>query len=778
MEDKSVRSGPNTTNGDHSANRIWQNNLSGVVLADNYASYAPRQFTPTEISMGSSLSQTSVTQNSLCLKCQLIRHSILRHMNLDWTEIGDYDYEKLQVSPTWRMYYHNIAFERRQVSHFEKSAASGCHMCSLFVTIFRQWDDTLTKPGVSLAVFINPEATVLKVRLLTSYFGRTEGSVEFGSGHIDIVIGEADASNNAWKQYLPNQRLPVTTASVHCLSWAEGMIHQCLSTHSRCGVADNESLILPTRLIHIVRATESSCVVAKVVETEGLTPNTTAYATLSYCWGTGSYLKLTRKTEAQLRIDIPISQLPKSCRDAIDICCYLGIEYLWIDALCIVQDSDEDWIHEVKSMCSVYRNCMVTIAASGAQESSEGCFAYRNPLMTADCSLGSDEHGAQYVARPEIKDRYRANIDGSALNRRGWAFQERLLSPRTIYFGETVTWECCELYEDEDYAGKARYLPEKLGRDVFKGISKKDSLSAAAQYWPERLVHPIRASADQIHPMIHEVWEFWDYIMREYQQTKFTFAGDRLAAITGIVECIEKRTGLTSFAGLWAIGTWVYPHQLLWRCGGGTGYKTNNRAPTWSIFSVEAAPYPLTESIPSDYSELLCATAILQNSKTFRQQREVCQSGELLIEASLLPIDATSIESWSRYRQNRFHFRRSAKLSENDQQYHISVLIHPDFWPLNEIGERACTARSDIYRRKKVDWANTSIYIMPITKHDLPTGCHPEVRICGLVLASHNGDIKARDNIFVRLGHCEFDMKHNDYPTFQAQIRPQNVVLI
>lgn len=139
---------------------------------------------------------------------------------------------------------------------------------------------------------------------------------------------------------------------------------------------------LPTKVIDIGEGTR--CLKPHLVEAS--TDVVSApYMTLSYCWGGNDSLKLTAPTIEELRSGVSISQLPKTIQDAIQVALHLEIRYIWVDALCILQDSPTDWAKEAASMSDVYRNSFLAIAASGASNSEQGLFAQRDPLICTPC---------------------------------------------------------------------------------------------------------------------------------------------------------------------------------------------------------------------------------------------------------------------------------------------------------------------------------------------------------------------------------------------------------
>ena len=88
--------------------------------------------------------------------------------------------------------------------------------------------------------------------------------------------------------------------------------------------------------------------------------------------------KTTRVTLKDRMRGIRIETLPKSFRDAIMICRALGIRFLWIDSLCIIQQDAEDWERECSRMRDVYRNSYLTISIARSRGSSDGCFSTRS----------------------------------------------------------------------------------------------------------------------------------------------------------------------------------------------------------------------------------------------------------------------------------------------------------------------------------------------------------------------------------------------------------------
>ncbi|KAF2109819.1 heterokaryon incompatibility protein-domain-containing protein, partial [Lophiotrema nucula] len=163
-------------------------------------------------------------------------------------------------------------------------------------------------------------------------------------------------------------------------------------------------------------------------------------AALSYCWGS----KQTRlpTTNGNLRHHlhgIPWDEFPPLFQDVISVCFDLNIRYLWIDALCILQDDTQDWEIESVKMADIYSNSYLTIAATAQPDSTCSLFTDRWTKMHASCAqpqlwIGYDHFKTEY---------YHSLNVGAPLLRRAWAYQERLLAPRILQVhAEELYWEC------------------------------------------------------------------------------------------------------------------------------------------------------------------------------------------------------------------------------------------------------------------------------------------------------------------------------------------------
>ncbi|PSN75494.1 HET-domain-containing protein, partial [Corynespora cassiicola Philippines] len=177
----------------------------------------------------------------------------------------------------------------------------------------------------------------------------------------------------------------------------------------------------------------------------------TTYATLSHCWGKNpNFLTLKDENLDEFHRAIPSILIPQTFQDAITICRNIGIPYLWIDSLCILQSgkgSNEDWLSHLNEMRHIYKNGVINIAASHGSNPNAGIFRDRDPTLLKPLIFQDPDNGIESKDHHMVHKFFRhTEFSNSPLGSRGWVFQERLLSPRIVHFTkEQVFWECSEI---------------------------------------------------------------------------------------------------------------------------------------------------------------------------------------------------------------------------------------------------------------------------------------------------------------------------------------------
>ena len=186
--------------------------------------------------------------------------------------------------------------------------------------------------------------------------------------HIQTVA--VSSAGQMWPQIGSRAKLTQDAMSRVTSSRAISWLRDCLENHPRCGGV--QEVELPTRLLKLESRNKSFQLVITLVVTRGQRGK---YATLSHCWGSLEKphpFTTSRATLEERITGISLEDLPRTFRHAMVITRLLGLTYLWIDSLCILQDSLLNWENESKEMQNVYANAIVNISADSASDSSQG----------------------------------------------------------------------------------------------------------------------------------------------------------------------------------------------------------------------------------------------------------------------------------------------------------------------------------------------------------------------------------------------------------------------
>ncbi|RSM11478.1 hypothetical protein CEP52_002974 [Fusarium oligoseptatum] len=177
--------------------------------------------------------------------------------------------------------------------------------------------------------------------------------------------------------YLENPGKDTTTGSPQAIKVAREWLHQCRNApgHSLCQQSYQRGDSNKTLPIRVLNLTEEGCdpylIDGKAMEGP--------YCALSYCWGDlGNTNTITTKANiSQYRQGIPMDSLPTFIQEAIQTARSLEYQYLWIDALCIIQDDGQDWDREASKMSDVYSNADLTISSLVAKDCHDNMFQPR-----------------------------------------------------------------------------------------------------------------------------------------------------------------------------------------------------------------------------------------------------------------------------------------------------------------------------------------------------------------------------------------------------------------
>ncbi|TVY85470.1 hypothetical protein LSUE1_G000165 [Lachnellula suecica] len=408
-------------------------------------------------------------------------------------------------------------------------------------------------------------------------------------------------------------------------SWAK----ECATSHTKChkvfwgnGLTQTAPLWFPDRLIRITRAESADdlevTITARVVLKSDSSDFPSDKSSAAATWGPAPDLSaplggrdgcvLTESTLPAWRKDLPLDDLPLTFQHAVMVCTQLGFEYIWIDSLCILQDSREDWESQSAVMGDVYKFAWLNIAALDTKSDYEGFinesrdsrveFGFRAPFASI-LGRSYEERNIDgqecILLRGKAKLLFSSSFDApgrtvmkAPLFSRAWVFQERDLARRTLAFSrQCVHWGCDEYGRSED--------PINGG---FEGSSLRTMLhlvldKSASSQGAQRSVLEERA------------WELlgrfdmhWSGCVTSYTLCKLTKHSDKLIAISSVARELANSKVMPKryLAGLWDINL---PFQMSWITVEGRETPARKRlgdaeyvAPSWSWASIEAPVQP------------------------------------------------------------------------------------------------------------------------------------------------------------------------------------------
>ncbi|CAG8975341.1 hypothetical protein HYALB_00005671 [Hymenoscyphus albidus] len=411
--------------------------------------------------------------------------------------------------------------------------------------------------------------------------------------------------------------LTAHTGSMKSRNMASRWFRTCLEEHEICRQTINQNYS-PTRLLDI----GSKNAPRLHLYIHGRFSPAPSYATLSHCWKSAPFKRLHNETLSSMIEGIDFDELPRTFREAIEFARHLEIQHIWIDSLCIIQNSKEDWEQESAQMEFVYRNAVCNIAATGAPNTRIGCFFDRNPVLGQACRVELVDEDKEYSSL-RIHDIIYRGASGSheiyqaPLARRAWVAQEQYLSNRIIQCTRIqLYWACRELYASECHPGGFPEDASVPNHKYFTEISPKRTLESFDSY------HDGKKSKKRAGLMK------WNDIVPDYSNRSMTKEQDKLVAISGLAKDIESEVHNYEKNSEYLAGLWerFLPHQLLWRLhrppiGGLIPLKTESycaptsfrrahiffprtlpQSPSYMIQVLEAATEPKTSNLMGQVS--------------------------------------------------------------------------------------------------------------------------------------------------------------------------------
>ncbi|KAI1362450.1 HET-domain-containing protein [Xylaria arbuscula] len=382
-------------------------------------------------------------------------------------------------------------------------------------------------------------------------------------------------------------------------AWGRDCIEYCQLEHSACNSSreghESKEFIstssIPSRLLKLSPDGDENLHV-QIIGRDMRHPINThdvshrGFAILSYCWGGSQPVQLTRKTITSTS-SYPAANLPKTLADAVWFTYKLGLEYLWIDSLCILQDDIEDKRREIPRMGKYYGDATVTICAASADTCSKGFLS--NRLLTDDpfkylfgpiqlsAKTKTGEIGTiQIIKEPDYLNGHRQR---EPIVERGWTLQESLLSRRILVFSSDHLYFSCR--EANASCGGSEPVPRSRVMGMHE--SRVPGISTIS-------------SRQRISPALST----WDVVIEEYTQRQLGCFDDKLPAISAMAASLvstareERAQELRYCAGLMLdlqVDNKRWKGQLLWsvrQSASNVPEPGSYLSPSWSWASLQA----------------------------------------------------------------------------------------------------------------------------------------------------------------------------------------------
>ncbi|KAF2169148.1 hypothetical protein M409DRAFT_64912 [Zasmidium cellare ATCC 36951] len=466
--------------------------------------------------------------------------------------------------PGEHYYQHHQSFK-----DLESAAYEGCDLCWVILDAFKTTPEDYMSSAIGItaeeadrrgslyteAILAEPSHVRLAINASHVYAGRRLDEVEA----FDILLVQTDQPLFIDGRRIGRFETGRDLGADENFAVVNAWLQQCREEHLTCRT--EVAGLLPTRVIDVHSEPP------KLVLSRGAVGK---YLALSHCWGGAISVLLTTKTIDPFQEELPMDQIPRNFEDAITITRRLGVQYLWIDSLCIMQDCKEDWTVESKKMGQVYRDSVLTIYAAAATGSTSG-------ILCKGSNNGSQARAAIKVFNNELLEvavagKWDPDLESmkvlersSPLNKRGWTLQELTLSPRQLHFGKDgIYWRCREQTCSLDGLSIGNLSP----------YDSMDVDPSSVFFWDT--AHGQRLTPDEMQVAMTAFLT----LVQTYSHRALTYNTDKLPALSGLCERIHRLIGGEYLAGIWSRDL---ARGLLW-------YKEMSsckhvqpyRAPSWS----------------------------------------------------------------------------------------------------------------------------------------------------------------------------------------------------
>ncbi|KAI1154168.1 heterokaryon incompatibility protein-domain-containing protein [Nemania diffusa] len=377
----------------------------------------------------------------------------------------------------------------------------------------------------------------------------------FGKCSIDVFTTQDDAAAHVIRNR-PINRFP---GSAESLGLVQQWLHKCQNSHAKCRGTSHS--YMPLRVLRISSGC-GSCDFHVTLDTTTKSESIEPFAALSYCWGGDQLYKTTKTRMQSSNVSLEWRKLSRSIQDAIKVTAALGLQCLWVDSMCIIQDDEDDKIVQIADMARIYSQATVTTIASRASRAVDGFLEEINLTSRAllavrlpfQCPGKEATVGSAYLTHIE------GGRNGSEpIDSRAWTLQERYLSNRVVEFGSLQTaWTCAT-------------------------SSATASSPASSNSYVDGWIWDRNHEGNNTAAWIREWLETrWETVLDEYTPRLLSVPTDRILGISGVAEMFlshRKNEGRDKteeyLAGMWRSSL---PSMLCWYAVAGA--KDGGRLPS------------------------------------------------------------------------------------------------------------------------------------------------------------------------------------------------------
>ncbi|GKT41592.1 uncharacterized protein ColSpa_01773 [Colletotrichum spaethianum] len=492
-------------------------------------------------------------------------------------------------------------YHHRHAASFEASVQSGCVFCMRLaenIGSLSPWFDnehkikSVYRWNIRQAYKTRETQSYISIRFrpIPGRCGGDKRSEDLPDAQFHLYPKD-DFSLNAGQENL-GPGTDSRQSQVRMRTWMD----ECVDSHPNCVRHHSSRDFVPTRVLDVGPPEDTIWPPAyvRVINTDK-NPIHAPYLTLSHCWGDGAFAQLTKDNIANFTTHgVPWEGKDGICSNttfaqALQVVRQLGMRYVWIDSLCIIQGKGdkglhvEDWKAEAPLMHKVYRNSFCNITAADSKNHTEGLFRSRKPnfLPVHYTSWKPSKIFGDTEWRVLDHDHWDKDLLKRHLYTRGWVFQGQ------------VFWDCATLSASEA-------LPDGLPPAL-------DNVASIHRSWRRQLQGSALSVRSLVSSTADSLQGFWKDSVHAYTSCNLTFHNDKLAAMWGIAKLVRDALGEEYGAGLWTNGL---HEQLAWRV---LDWRTGKRDaekeggfPSWSWASVKGAieVAPPIPDLPRFYTAL------------------------------------------------------------------------------------------------------------------------------------------------------------------------------